>query len=322
MDIEKQMKHIECGLSDTDLFTPTIVQTDIVRSTYEEIYPTTKLDDNGPIDFTLENNTEKFLDFSNCYIKAKLQIVKNDGGETGDDDHVTSTNYTIASVFRQIDVMLNGSIVSDSTNTYGYRAYIETLLNFGKESKKTQLDMGLYTKDKQGKFDVVQIDGENPGFNERHSLTARSKIVSICGRPHIDIAHQGRLILNGMPVKITLHRQRDTFALLAGGESPNYKIKLLDVVFCIRKVELAAHMFKEIQQKLEKEPVVYPINRATVKTRSIAAGLTSLNWDNAIMGQIPSKVIIGMVENNAFTGSFKKNPYNFQCFKYWRLREW
>ena len=105
--MESQKHVIECGLSNVDLFSPTVIQTDISKSTFEEIYPTTKLEDNGPIDFTIENNTEKFLDFSNSYLKAKVQILKGDGTNIGADDDVTSVNYTIASLFRQFDVMLN-----------------------------------------------------------------------------------------------------------------------------------------------------------------------------------------------------------------------
>jgi len=54
----------------------------------------------------------------------------------------------------------------------------------------------------------------------------------------------------------------------------------LDVVFSVRKVELTTHKFQEIQQSLEK------INRA------IAADLTSLNWDNAFLGQMPNKILL------------------------------
>ena len=57
---------------------------------------------------------------------------------------------------------------------------------------------------------------------------------------------------------------------------------------------------------------MYPINRVDIKTYSVAAGLTSLNWDNAFQGQIPNLIFIGMVDNVSFTGQYDKNPYNFK----------
>ena len=83
---------------------------------------------------------------------------------------------------------------------------------------------------------------------------------------------------------------------------------------CLRKVQLTSHKFQEIQQSLKKVPAVYPINRVEVKTYSVAAGLTFLNWDNAFQGQIPNRIFVAMVDNASFTGPHEKNPYNFKHF--------
>ena len=63
--------HIECAISDTDLFTPAFVQSDIESGTFEEVYPITKLEDNGPVEFVIKNSTDKFIDIVNTYIRMK-----------------------------------------------------------------------------------------------------------------------------------------------------------------------------------------------------------------------------------------------------------
>ena len=89
---EKNASHIECTLSDADLFTPTFVQGDIEHGMQEEIYPITKLDDNGPVEFEYKNATDKFLDLVNSYYKMKMQITKGDGTNLGDADKATPIN--------------------------------------------------------------------------------------------------------------------------------------------------------------------------------------------------------------------------------------
>ena len=42
-------------------------------------------------------------------------------------------------------MLLGGKVISSSTNTCPYRAYIETLLNYSKEEKNTQLGMDCST---------------------------------------------------------------------------------------------------------------------------------------------------------------------------------
>ncbi|XP_066922747.1 uncharacterized protein F54H12.2-like [Clytia hemisphaerica] len=94
----------------------------------------------------------------------------------------------------------------------------------------------------------------------------------------------------------------------------NPRIKITDAVLCVRKVQLTHHKFAEIQRNLEKNVASYPINRVQVKTHSIAAGLTSLNWDNLILGQLPNRIFLGMIDNDSYTGNYHKNPFNFKHF--------
>ena len=225
---------------------------------------------------------------------------------------MTPINYVIASLFSQVDVNLGGRVISMSTNTYSYRSIIETLLNFGNDAKKSQLTMGMYTKDQAERHDDID-PARNTGLSERFQYFKASQTVEVYGRIHSDIFNQGRLIVNGLPLKIIMHRNKNSFALLAATGS-DYKILMIEAILCLRKVQLTLHKFQEIQQSLEKVPAVYPINRVEVKTYSVAAGLTFLNWDNAIQGQIPNRIFIAMVDNASFTGRYEKNPYNFKHF--------
>ena len=309
---ENNESHVECTLSDTDLFTPTFIQSDIINGQFEDLFPITKPEDSGPIEFVIGNSTDKFIDPVNTFLKMKLSILKADGTKIVDTDNVAPINYIGASMFSQVDVLLGGRVVSASTNTYAYRALFETLLNYGNDAKKSQLMMGMYTKDEATKLDETDPNN-NTGLLERYNYFQESKIVEICTRIHSDIFHQGRLLMNGLPIKIVLHRNKHPFMLMAAAGS-TYKIVLSEAILCIRKVQLSPHKFQEIQQTLEKIPAVYPINRVVVKTHSVAAGLTSLNWDNAFQGQLPNRIFIGMVDNVSFTGRYDKNPFNFKHF--------
>ena len=313
---QKNTSHEECSLSDSDLFTPAFVQTDIESGYYERLYAVSSLDDNGPIEFSIKNSSDKFLDLVNSYLQVKFKIVKGDGTNMAATDKCTVINFPIATLFSQIDITLGGKIISSSTNTYGYRALMETLLNYGQEAKETQLTMGLFAKDTSGHMDKTDpaAENENLGLKSRYSYCSSSKTISVCGRLHTTLFNQGRLLLNGVPLKITLHRQRDPFVLMSNGENPNQKIKLIDVVFSLRKAQLTAKKFGEIQQRLDKMHARYPVHRVEIKTHSVAAGLMSLNWDNAILGQLPNRVFVGLVDNEAFTGSYTKNPFNFKHY--------
>ena len=52
-----------------------------------------------------------------------------------------------------------------------------------------------------------------------------------------------------------------------------------------------------------------------MKTHSLGQRISSLNWENAYVGQLPDRVFIAMMNNDAYTGSIAKNPFNFKHFK-------
>ena len=313
METIKDKDHIECALSDTDLFTPAFVQSDIESCTFEDVYPLTKLEDSGPVEFVIKNSTDKFIDFVSTYLRLKVRLVKSDGTAHVETENKASfVNYPIASIFNQLDVYLGGTLITSSSNTYAFRSIIETILNYGSDAKKSQLEMGLFTKDTAAHLDETDPGKENTGLALRNNYTKNSKVVELIGRLHTDLCNQGRLILNGLPIRLVFHRSKDAFSILASANQP--RVKIVYAVLCVRKVQLTYHRFSEIQQKLEKDVICYPINRVLLKTHSIAAGLTSLNWDNMILGQLPNRIFLGMVDNDSYTGNYKKNPFNFKHF--------
>ena len=129
---------------------------------------------------------------------------------------------------------------------------------------------------------------------------------------HSEIFNQGRLLLNGLLLKLTFQRQKSSFTLLSTVENPTFKVSFQEVIFCLRKVQLSPKKFQSIQQRLDKTPALYPINRVEIKTHSVAQDLSLLNWENAILGQMPNRVFTAMVDNAAFTGSYTKNPFFFK----------
>ena len=60
-------------------------------------------------------------------------------------------------MFSQVEVTLNGTPISSSTNTYPYRSMLETLLSYEKDAKKSQLTSELFYKDEAWRMDETVI---------------------------------------------------------------------------------------------------------------------------------------------------------------------
>ena len=75
----------------------------------------------------MNGSGEDYIDFANTmlYVKAKLTAMNDDNLAV--DAAVGPVNLFLHSLFAQVDISLNGTLITASTNTYPYRATIETV---------------------------------------------------------------------------------------------------------------------------------------------------------------------------------------------------
>lgn len=299
----------ECMKSELDLFSLPPTQTSIERSDWIEYKPISSLTDDAPIEFSIPGFGEEYMDLSHTLLSVKVKITKSDGSNLASTSDVAPVNNFLHSLFEQVDIFLNQKLISSSTSNYMYRAYIECLLNYGSDSKKTHLTGSLFYSDTASKMDDL---ANNQGYKDRKALAAGSAIVEMLAPIHSDIMNSEKYLLNGVEVRLRFIRTRDVFSLM--GKENEYKVKLLDASLKIRKVKINPAILIAHSKNLEKCNAKYPITRVEVKISTIAAGLASYICDNIILGQIPKRIILGFVSNKAYNGDIKSNPYNFHHF--------
>jgi len=126
--------------------------------------------------------------FANTILHVKTKITQNDGTNFPANVANGPANLFLHSLFSQVDISLNGTLITASANTYPYRAMLETLLSYGQDAKTSQLTSALYYKDTAGHIDSVTFDANvNEGLAARRRLAARSAVMDTIGRLHADI---------------------------------------------------------------------------------------------------------------------------------------
>jgi hypothetical protein len=308
----------ECASTELDLFSVPPTQTSVESGTYVEYRPVSTLQNGSPIEFDIASSGDDCIDFANSYLHLKVKITRANGNNLADDDAVGPVNNFLHSLFSQVDVFLNGILVTSSSNTYPYRAYIENLLSYGPAAKRSQLTACLFYKDAAGKMDKANplaenADERNSGLVRRAAFTAQSRELDLMGRIHADIFFQPRYMLNEVNVKIKLTRSRDVFCLMSTGDHA-FKVKITAAAMIIRKVKVSPSVYLAHAKTLELGLAKYPIRRVVCKAFTIPAGYLDVSQEKLFSGQLPSRLIIGCVDNRAFNGDAARNPFNFQHF--------
>lgn len=298
-----------------DLFILPATQTSEEHGRWQDIHPVSSITDRGPIEFVIDGSSE-YLDLARSWIYVKAKVVAADGTAVTD-KKVAPVNLFLHSLFSQVDVTLQGKLVSSGSNTYPYRAMFGTLLNYGNEAKTTRLTSELFYKDTAGAMDETDpskaIDaGGNAGLASRYKHSNKSNSIELAGPIHADLFFQGRYILDMVELKLKFTRSDAAFCLMSGETSPTQKVVIEDATLFIRKIKPNPSLALALVEKLKTTPAKYPIRRTDVKVFSLASGSFGTPKDNVFNGQIPDRLVIAMVDSDAYNGSYTKSPYNFK----------
>ena len=340
-----------CDKSEVDLFRVPPTQQSLERGRWIDYAPLSSMENpNSAITFLIAG-TDEYIDLSKTILTVTGKITKKDGTsklDGNDQSNVAPVNNFLHSLFRQVDVYLNGKQVTPAMGTYAYRSYIETLLNYDVSAKQSQFSSALYYKDTPGQMDkvgalastktlnyrtaqsTVGVSGErdssetlyvaesgNVGFAKRHQFIKNGNRFVLSGPIFSDIFMTDRLLLNMMDLKVVLNRSSDPFSLMEIGNDSDPivpKVQLTDVVLKVRKVKVDQSVSDGVERMLKQTPALYPIRRVECKILTIPANLPNVRQDNIFSGIIPNSFVVGLVHVDASTGEYDKNPYNFQHF--------
>lgn len=302
----------ECVKSELDLFSLPATQTSIESGKWVQYKPISSLTDDSPIEFVVPGLGDEYLDLANTLIHVKARIIKADGTKMvpATDKDVGPVNNWLHSLFSQVDLYVNQKSVSPQNNTYAYRAYIETLLNYDDGAKKSHLSCALWFDDTPQKMD--DCENANAGLVNRRTFTSDSDYVDMIGHLHVDLCNQDKFMLNGVELRFRFVRSRDVFCIMS--KSEKYKVHIDEANLLVRRNKINPTVLLAHSKTLESGTAKYPITRVEVKAITIPTGIRGKTLDNIFLGQLPKRVIVGLVKNGAFNGDYKLNPFNFQHF--------
>ena len=234
----------------------------------------------SPINF-LVTGTDEYIDLSKTILTVTGKIVKDNESvlDGANQANVAPVNNFLHSLFKQVDVYLNGKQVTPAMGTYPYRAYIETLLNYDVSAKESQFSSALYYKDTATKMDeggslpgepitikakhvTFNDDGSekmptdknvvfvsagtgNQGFAKRSKFIQNSKQFVLSGPIFADIFMTDRLLLNMMDLRVVLSRSAPGFCLMdTTGEGTDAKPYIVKPKVQLSHVELKIRKVK------------------------------------------------------------------------------
>ena len=306
----------QCLRSELDLFSLPPTQTAVDGYQWVEHSPVSTITSSSPIEFIVSGIGEDYMDLNNTILEVKACIKTTNNSPVDAAVAVAPINNTLHSLFSQIDVLLNNVDVSSATTTYPYRAYIETHLNYGTDAKKSRLQAAMYFIDDNLTVSNPIPDSSsarNMGLKRRHGICTAKPTFDMIGPLHVDVFNQSKYMLNGVTMKVRMTRSKDSFVLNAKSDvTESFKVDILSAKLFVRKLKITPSLCLAHERILQQKTAKHPITHVECKVIHLPQGQKSFTHDNLFLGQLPKRIVLGLVDNRAFNGDISLNPYNFQ----------
>lgn len=303
---------MECTLSTMEnMSSGTMIQRQILDATYVAVQPT--IINSSVVEFKV-HSVDSFIELNKTELEVKFRITKANGENLVVADKVSIINYPGATLFSNVEVTLNDKTITHGTSNYAERAIMETLLSFGKDASKNWLQAGLFFKDDAGHMDNADPTAAdavaNTGLKKRAEFTNLSKLVTTRSKLHLDIFNQPKPLVNNCRMYLKFTKNKDAYCLMSGMANAQYKVEIEEMILWIRKLTVS----EAVQKSVVGKSIVMPIVRAIQKEFTVTAGGKTFVENNLHSGQLPTKIIMGFVRNDAHVGNYKRNPFNFHHF--------
>ena len=284
------------------------------------------------IDFQIDPQ-EDYVDLSCSYFEIELRLQKATGaGNVVAAENTFLVNNIAHSLSKQINVRLNNTLISPQTDTYHYKTYLETLLNFNRDDGETILKP-------QGWVNYVnwpnirtasQLDSTTPHADfealppksQSFVRDLRAEITKYAGGvtrtlimvPHIEVFHLNKLLIPQVQIGIQLYFNPVELWSLQYDGAVAFRLNPEDVKvqLYLCQIRLNPSVYRELMSDMTKKIVSYPTIRSEIRTYNIARNTLHYEINYPFQNRLPNMVIVGLVTSTAFNGAVAENPFSFR----------
>lgn len=310
----------ESIMSELDFFTSPLSKTSVMEGELYELPPERPPIGLSPITFEINGNNQFYLDLSNTLLHLQCKIKKADGGSLDEDPtnvKITHANNLFHSLISNLRVFVNQREVESNAN-YEHKAFISTMLNYGKESKSTHLSTTKWIDD-----DMFEEHTDGLSAAQQTLMAARagklagSKTIDMIGRPITPLFTQGKYLIPGLNLRIEIEFNQPRVVLQnpAKDLTGDYKIEISKADLLLRRVQVHPSVATSHASLLAGgKKALYPINRTDVEFFTISPGRQSQNLTIISNKQEAKIIIIGLMSHVAKEGSLNHSPFKFEHF--------
>ena len=302
-----------------------------------------------PMEFTIPA-LDTYVDLNMSYFVAQVRFEQPDGRAIADASTVYPNPNLIHTMIKQFNMSWNGVLLNPQTDTYAYRAWIPKLLNYTQGEADTLLALegwwdtelkkqvspieppraltvnlvNFADNNGAGHVDITRSPPGQEAFlwamnREKAKFYNKAWNTFIFKSQH-ELFYSHRLTLPGIEQKFNFSFRPQKFYMNGIGvgnmavkelEPDNFKMCL---VLCLKAVNPILYKKIDVARHSQRRNAVIRTMRNEIRTYTLAKNIVDFNESNMFQGRIPQRMVVGLVESDAFNGNRLNSPFSFQKY--------
>ena len=220
----------------------------------------------------------------------ELVVMKDNNTALAAVDVIGLANNLVHTIFKQINVRLNGTLISPQTDTYHLKAFIEATLNHDRDDGKTILaaegwynSLDVPDNGDGDEYTAIMLDNSTPHTNFVASSDEKKALVlgrlQFLGggrvvmrfRPYLEVFHLSKLLIPGVQIQIDMYFNDPNLWTIWWDGARTMRLTQADVSvrLFLAQVRVAPSVHREITADLKSGKIAtYPTVRGEIRTFS------------------------------------------------------
>ena len=258
--------------------------------------------------------------------------------------YIYCVNNVGHTLFNQMNVSFNGVLMTEQSNAYHQKAYLETIQNYNRQEGKTLLAPQGWVNELNVVDHLTPTNAATDDEPDVANWSGKPAIVGLTSKllqkafhtfyikPHISVFKTGKCLVPNVQIDLELYLNDNSMFLFGtphtgttvGKVIPKLEDGDIFVTLWMKKITLHANIYDKLvrERSLGKgRNVVYPVVRSEIRTFSFDGQSTQWSQDNVFLNKVPIKVIIGIINSTNYNGDLQKYPFAYEKFGVTRVEQ-
>jgi hypothetical protein len=315
--------------------------TEVEKLSVVKLLPLASISDARVFDFQYIATDNEAVDISKTKMNLIIELRRKNGTPITDRINLAPINGIGHSLFQNCKIYIGDTLVDTSSDMYGYSNYFTVVLNYSDQGIQSNFVSSMYRMDTAGKLDLFKTvhdvkiaaveagtgvqasnavyypsEDVNGSFFIRSHIMEKNREYELLVPIQMPLTNQSRTIPPRVNLKFQFTKAEPDFYLMAdtGVTGSDYEIRIVKAELWIYKLQLERTKLLANEVSWRSKAVKIPILREFMTFQTVDKNHKTVTIPNLHLGQVPDRILMGIVKSTHFSGSYSTNPFNFEHF--------